>query len=503
MKKNTTLKNTTSIMSTTRNHKNMTGISEKPARGHARTRSSPPRVSSPVPGKSPPRVQEHGMHVGSRGSDFTSLIAGILRMGKVSKTHTKILTSEASMKTIGQAFTSDTVSQTSYQQLEQLGDLAANMSIVQYLYSRYPVLHDFSEGVAVAARGRILYGSKQSFYDIGLGMGLLPYITSSVDHRNKCEKDLVEDVFEALFGAFSTILDDTITPGVGYGVVYQILSAIFDTMEMSLAYEDLYDAKTRLKELFDCKPQTFGALQYEDHKDVDGSTVAVAYRVTDPVFFKRRNGTMDRSRLIGGTRIHIGSGKAVSKAEAQQQAAKVALASLKKEGHFKRPPAFYRRFSKNPSAHPEEPEVTTNSIMEKWPEGLNTLAEVRTINRNVSYRTTAIGYYCRMRDVKGVDACLELKADPNIPDCNGFYPIDRLFIGPVDSAVKKIYKKIYRYHMMRGKILAARGGLVEHPNILVSRMVRDEYVVKYTLGNVKGPVLAEDDLSDTSEDDDE
>ena len=57
--------------------------------------------------------------------------------------------------------------------------------------------------------------------------------------------------------------------------------------------------------------------------------------------------------------------------------------------------------------------------------------------------------------------------------------------------------------MMRGKILAARGGLVEHPNILVSRMVRDEYVVKYTLGNVKGPVLAEDDLSDTSEDDDE
>ena len=49
--------------------------------------------------------------------------------------------------------------------------------------------------------------------------------------------------------------------GVGYYIVYSILKNIFDEKIISLSYNNLYDSKTKLKELFDFMP-SLGKLQY-------------------------------------------------------------------------------------------------------------------------------------------------------------------------------------------------------------------------------------------------
>jgi hypothetical protein len=56
--------------------------------------------------------------------------------------------------------------------------------------------------------------------------------------------------------------------GVGYAIVYTILKSIFDNMNISLKYEDLYDAKTRLKELCDMYKTQLTNLNYKYEKDI-------------------------------------------------------------------------------------------------------------------------------------------------------------------------------------------------------------------------------------------
>ena len=87
-----------------------------------------------------------------------------------------------------------------------------------------------------------------------------PFISAAIEgternqkYRNRNKKDLLEDVLEAFIGCTEYLLDEAFRPGVGYGIVYDILESIFNELPMSLEYEDLYDAKTRLKETTDFK----------------------------------------------------------------------------------------------------------------------------------------------------------------------------------------------------------------------------------------------------------
>jgi len=101
------------------------------------------------------------------------------------------------------------------------------------------------------ARLRINYGSKDSLYKIAENLGFWDYISSSEDERSRNRKSLLEDSLEAFMGATEMILNKKFCNGVGYAVVYDIMKKIFDGMDISLIYEDLFDPKTRLKELFD------------------------------------------------------------------------------------------------------------------------------------------------------------------------------------------------------------------------------------------------------------
>jgi dsRNA-specific ribonuclease len=362
-------------------------------------------------------MQKQGIYLGNRGSDFKGFIVRLLKKGKVKSKYIDILTSSDAMKVYGSAFTSELVDpDNNYQVMEMVGDLTGNKFIVNYMYDRFPQL-DCPEGVKVVARLRINYGAKQSFSEIARKLGFWDFISATNDLRQRKMKPLLEDVFEAFLGATERIVDKYKRVGVGYAIVYDILASIFDDMDISLKYEDLYDAKTRLKELFDLHESSLGSLLYKEHKRelIQFSSVF---------------------RVENGKHIKLGDGSASLKADAQQNAAIVALDTLNKNGWSKPVPLVYQRFNSGINIINEV--LDTKAVNIIWGSEINTLQSTKENSKHQSkYKSTPVGGYCRSRNVSGVSSCLDLDADPNIPDTEGMFPTDLLFIGRVEENVVK------------------------------------------------------------------
>ena len=385
-------------------------------------------------------VEQTGIYLGSRGADFKELIASLLKRGGLKNRYIKMLTDDDAMKIYGCAFTSELVDpDNNYQVLEQVGDLTGNKFIVNYMYERFPQL-DCAEGVKVVARLRINYGAKESFCEIARKLGFWNFISATNDLRQRKMKPLLEDVFEAFLGATERILDKRKRVGVGYAIVHDILTSIFNEMDISLRYEDLYDSKTRLKELFDLHESSLGPLVYKEQKR-EQITFSTTYRVKGGRYQEkiddRGNVIINKKKIEGGQYIKIGEGSAALKSDAQQNSAAVALDTLKKQGWSKPVPMIYQRFnSKNESV--ENKEIPSVDIKKMWGNDMNALQNTKEKNKYQNkYQSTPLSLYCRTRNVSGVTECMELHADSNIQDSDGMYPVDLLFIGKTDELVVK------------------------------------------------------------------
>lgn len=199
-----------------------------------------------------------------------------------------------------------------YEIYELLGDGIVNSFLSFYFFRRFPQLN-CSSGVKVLARLKINYASKRSFANISQKLGFWPLIRAVDDEKTHSKESLLEDVLEAFIGLTTKLLDEEFAVGVGYGISYEILRSIFDDIDVSLEHEDLYDAKTRLKELVDVNPQ-LGTLKYEDDRE---NKITRLYRIQ------------------GKTKIFISEGVANHKSDREQIASKQALAILNKEGYVK------------------------------------------------------------------------------------------------------------------------------------------------------------------------
>lgn len=267
-------------------------------------------------------ILEPEIYYGSRGADFKSLINNLLIKGKIKQKYIDILLNETNMKLYGNMFTSDLVDPVNnYQYYETIGDAVAGNFIVNYSFRRFPFIKS-AEGVQIAAAIVIEYGAKKTFNKISEDLGFWPFITSTMESRNRNKIDLLEDVFEAFIGGTSTILDDQIKNGVGYAICYDILKNIFDNIEMDLRYEVLFPAKTRLKELFDVYKE-LGQLKYEESY----FTNHLGHRITTSIVYKVDQRT--------GARVELGRGVGAIKDSAQPKAAQEAYLSLTSKGYKK------------------------------------------------------------------------------------------------------------------------------------------------------------------------
>ena len=285
---------------------------------------------------------------GDRGKKFISMLTDFLSRGKLKAKYMEILLRPENIKLYAKAFTAASANANeNYENYEQLGDATANQFIVWYSYNRFPQL-DCPLGVKVVARLRINYGAKNSFAKIAKELGFWPFISAAIDGENRSAKyrmrhedDLLEDVLEAIIGCTQQILDRRFQPGVGYAIVYNILSSIFDNMQISLKFEDLIDAKTRMKEVFDANKEILGSFKFIDERreefisndEIKRIAVSRLYQVPPraPRHPIRRNIDGEDKflpRLSDGWKL-IGEGEARRKAEAQQIASKIAIKKFK------------------------------------------------------------------------------------------------------------------------------------------------------------------------------
>ena len=285
---------------------------------------------------------------GSRSEDFKKLIYSLLKKGNLKEKYIEPLLDEDSMKVYDTVFTAESANpENNYQVFEQLGDVTANAFIVWYMYRRFPQLM-CTEGVKVVARLRINYGSKQSFAKIAEALEFWPFISATDKEKSSNKKSLLEDTFEAFIGATQYLLDNQFRNGVGNTIIYDILKNIFDGMDISLKYEDLYDAKTRLKEVFDLYGESkLGTIIYAENK-TDKLTESIVYQVIGSTQKLCDDCMKDtgRGKRKGGSYIELGRGYAALKADAQQKAALQGIDKMRLRGFHKEIPEIYEIFCK-------------------------------------------------------------------------------------------------------------------------------------------------------------
>lgn len=269
-------------------------------------------------------------YIGKRDESFRNMIADILSKSNIKPKYIELLLNEDGMRLYSKIFTHESIDpNNNYEFYETLGDSTANKCIVWYLSRRFPQLN-CPEGVKVISRLKIHLVSKDTFFAFAQSLNMWNFISATSDIRQTKMKKVLEDVFEAFIGATELLADEKIKQGVGYTIVYNIISTILDSVDISLEYEVLFDAKTRLKEIFDKFKERIGKIEYDA---VRGET--------DKLF------TVNAlSVLPNGRRQILGTGKASLKIDAEQRAAEVAIQTLARSGISKPIPPEYLKFSR-------------------------------------------------------------------------------------------------------------------------------------------------------------
>lgn len=269
-------------------------------------------------------LTDNNIYKGSRGADFTEVIRKVLQKGKIKQKYIDELLSESNLRIYSVIFTDKTADPVNnYEYYETLGDSTANNCIVWYLSRRFPQIFG-AKCVKILARLKINYVSKTTFSSIAQTLNFWKFITASETERSTKMKPLLENVFEGFFGATQLILDNKFGIGTGYAICYNIIKNIYDDIPISLKYEDLFDAKTRLKELFDSEKikSSLGPLIYETVKTPEN---------------------LNETTVKAGKNI-IGKGVSALKTNSEQVASENALKYLSSQGIFKSVPEEYKTF---------------------------------------------------------------------------------------------------------------------------------------------------------------
>lgn len=289
------------------------GYSIKKSRNHSYHNSNPRNFS-----QNHPQI--------SQDETFETFIRNLISYSRLDSKYISMITDYHGMRFFTTAFTHvSSNSHKNYEVFEQLGDITLNKFLVWYFHTRFANFNS-TFGVKIVARLRIKYGSKQFLAELADKLGFWKWIkiSESVSYGKKLS--ILEDVFEAFIGATESIIDQRISMGLGYVSTYNILKKLFDDIPIDISYEQLFDAKTRLKELFDVNKDTLGTICYDFEKD-----------------HKTGFSNVSIFRTVNGEKIYITSGSSeVNKPTAEQIASENALEILSGQGYQRNIPQEYK-----------------------------------------------------------------------------------------------------------------------------------------------------------------
>jgi dsRNA-specific ribonuclease len=259
-----------------------------------------------------------------RGAEFRFFLQNVLTTATgIRKEVLEYLTTDKNLEVYAAVFThpsacSDDIA--NYEFWEFLGDSVVNKCVMHYLCHKYIHMRS-KKSVKVLARVKVNYISKKWLAWFGDHFHFWTFIKADEKVLSSQKTKLLEDVFEAFFGATEMLLDQKYGIGVGYYVCQMIMDNILKHNEMDLEYNNLFDAKTRLKELFDAIRHEQPAYTWVNH---------TIHTHNNPVF------EVTCTATLGGRSYLLGRGKGQLKIDAQQHAAEQALDTMKNTFHTER-----------------------------------------------------------------------------------------------------------------------------------------------------------------------
>lgn len=199
---------------------------------------------------------DHDLIKGVRGQKFLNFIKNILTTyGKVTKSEADmIMSDENNVKMFEICFVHKTYdAKFNYELYEHFGDKIVDYSISKYLYERFPKLGDVNYNPTLAlkivSKLHLLVRSKAFLSKAGESLGFKEYISANSATFSDAEiHSTYEDIFEAFMGVCDRAINKITKEQVGYIICYEILKNVFNALTISLKYEDVIDARTRIKE---------------------------------------------------------------------------------------------------------------------------------------------------------------------------------------------------------------------------------------------------------------
>lgn len=270
-------------------------------------------------------IPNREIYKGIRGPRFSYFLSQVLSLSNLKPEYMNVLLDKEGLELYDRAFTHKTADDVNnYEYLEFLGDTTLNKSIAWYLSRRFPELN-CSSGVKVLTRLKINLISKKSFASFAKQLHFWDFVSADMEVRTMKMDKTLEDVFEAFFGTTEKLVDERIRQGVGYHICYDIIKELLDSKPISLKYNDLFDAKTRLKEIFDYFGVNLGTLKYDSVNENRLHYVEVVV-------------------VKGRERTVLGTASSYLKSDAQQKAAEIAIETLQRMGYSKPLDESYKLF---------------------------------------------------------------------------------------------------------------------------------------------------------------
>lgn len=252
--------------------------------------------------------------------DFLPFIVSILKSAHLQTHQIEYLTSQNNLHFWVTAFTSPTYHEDNYEFFELLGDSVLNHCVVMILKNRFPDLCN-PKGVKYLARLKIEHVSKQKFSLYAKKLGFEKFVLcDETEHMDgKVKRSVLEDCFEAFAGCLATLCDE-MEACSGYKYCYNLIESILSKERITLDYEVLFDAKSRLKEYID---------QLRNH-ELTYDTVVIRDPVKDEVWYETRVVI----KYPNGDLHKLSSAKERTKKSSSQLAAKQAIEELKRENKY-------------------------------------------------------------------------------------------------------------------------------------------------------------------------
>jgi len=189
--------------------------------------------------------------------DFRDFIISLLKRGGVKK-QLDNFTDNESMEAYRLACVDTTKDETyNFEPFEFVGDTILNLAVALYIKERHPEIINVGWMTKIkhyTVSNKIIaeFAVKHGYDKFAV---FAPGITRAyLDETRKSSggyMGTIADIFEAILGAVSEVINKKTKSHVGISVAIQIVYSVLDEEGLETDLEKVYDAKSRLKELYD------------------------------------------------------------------------------------------------------------------------------------------------------------------------------------------------------------------------------------------------------------